>query len=113
MTESPIREILPASPTAAEGMIVVVDDYAEWVRRDVDLLLDDYPDTSVAALAAALERDKDSYDDGPERALEVVAEMRSRVEANVRFWPLPGPNHAVPPPTFAEFDPVEDDEIPW
>jgi hypothetical protein len=93
----------PASPFA--------DSYAQWLRIEVDALLRDYPDVSVAALASSLEGSADAYEDGPERAAELVAEMRGRVDADLRFWPAS--DRKLLPASSANVDPLEGDDIPW
>lgn len=60
-----------------------------WTRSEADEMLRDYPNTDVRALADSFARTSSSYDGDPDFAREIVAELRKRADAGVRFWPQP------------------------
>ncbi|WP_454887331.1 hypothetical protein [Sphingomonas oryzagri] len=60
-----------------------------YVRTEVDELLRDYPTWSVDRLADSFEQSHPAYEGEPEFAREILAELRERVDAGVRFWPEP------------------------
>lgn len=56
-------------------MTKLVDDDAEVMAEAVDLVLE-FPDVPLAELASGLERRADAYENGPNRALAVAAQLR-------------------------------------
>lgn len=60
-----------------------------WARSEADELLRDYPNTDVRTLADSLARTSRNYDGDPDFAREIIAELRERAAAGVRFWPQP------------------------
>ena len=60
-----------------------------YVRTEVDELLHNYPGRDVNALACAFEQSHPAYGGDPGFAREIIAELRKRASANVRFWPTP------------------------
>ena len=57
------------------------------IDAQADEIVDEFSDAELASLAAGLEAKPDAYDDGPEMALAVAAELRRRAFAGVRKWP--------------------------
>lgn len=53
-------------------------DFAHQAEREADEIESDYPDSSLEALAAELERTRDVYDGGPEFATAVIEVLRRR-----------------------------------
>lgn len=98
-----------------------------WARQEADEMLREMWDEPVDALADSFEKSAASYDGGPDMAAAVLADLRRRVAAGVRFWPdsaLPAdleprenaPAQHAPPPAEAQPAPDEDlidDDIPW
>lgn len=92
------------------------DTPAYWARYEADDTLREMPDAEPAALADSLERSAASYDDGAEMAALIVAELRRRAAAGIRFWPGPQPiATARATGEHASIDIAEliDDDIPW
>lgn len=58
-----------------------------WARTEADEMLRDYPMTDVAVLADSIERSPHIRDGDVNFMREVVAELRLRAAADVRFWP--------------------------
>jgi len=83
---------------------------ASRVRAAADELLRGAPETSVAALLARYEAALEAGDGDPGQLRALAEEFRSRIAANVRFWPVP----VAARPNGASSAPIElDDEIPW
>lgn len=86
-----------------------------WVRYEADEALLDMPDADPAALAESLERSAANYDDAA-MAVQIVAELRRRAAAGIRFWPGPQPIGAAGAVGQAVPDNIielVDDDIPW
>lgn len=64
------------------------DDFEAQVRAQAGIV-EDYPDTDLTALAEGLEASPDAYEDGPDVAVAVAAELRRRARVGVRKWPGP------------------------
>lgn len=64
-----------------------MDDTALLSRAEVDELLLELPEVSLAQLLREFEGDASSYDGGPEMARCLADELRLRISAGVRFWP--------------------------
>lgn len=60
-----------------------------WARSEADELLRDYPNSDARALAMSFERSSGNYDGDPAFARDIIAELRKRADAGVRFWPAP------------------------
>ncbi|MDB5686698.1 MAG: hypothetical protein JWR77_1287 [Rhizorhabdus sp.] len=58
-----------------------------WARTEADEMLRDYPMTDVTALADSIERSPNIREGDVNFTREVVAELRRRAAADVRFWP--------------------------
>ncbi len=65
------------------------DTPAFWARSEADQLLRDYPESEPRTLALSFERNAGSYDDDPEFARDIIAELHRRADAEVRHWPGP------------------------
>lgn len=57
-----------------------------WARSEADEMLREMPDVEPGALADSFERSAANYDGEPEMAAAIVAELRRRATAGVRFW---------------------------
>lgn len=75
-----------------------------WARTEADEMLREMADTDPGAVADSFERSAANYDGEPAMAAAIVAELRRRAVAGIRFWPGPQP--------VAGID-IDDDEIPW
>jgi hypothetical protein len=93
-----------------------------WIRTEVDAMLQDFGANDVARFADEFERTCTRYDEEPDIAAALVAELRRRAVAGVRYWPGPRPIEESwsiwgPQGPLAirslESPPLEDDEIPW
>lgn len=87
-----------------------------WARYEADETLREMPDAEPAAIADELERSAENYDDGAEMAALIVADLRHRAAAGVRFWPGPQPIATVPATgqvASDDFAELIDDDIPW
>ena len=60
-----------------------------WARSEADEVLRDYPGTDVVTLADTFERSRGGHEGDPGFVRDIVAELRKRGEAGVRFWPEP------------------------
>lgn len=60
-----------------------------WTRNEVDQVLREMEDDEPANVADTLERNRASYDGDPAIVDRMVAELRRRAAAGVRFWPGP------------------------
>ncbi len=60
-----------------------------WARSEADEMLREMADADPAALADSFERNPGSYDDDPDLAAAIIAELRRRSAAGVRFWSGP------------------------
>lgn len=80
-----------------------------WARVEADEMLREMEDSDPAALADSFERSAASYDGEPETAAAIIAELRRRAAAGIRFWTGP---EAI---GVAAADPsdITDDDIPW
>jgi hypothetical protein len=58
-----------------------------WARTEADELLHDFPSTATVALARSLEQDPGRYEGDPDFTRDIVAELKKRAVAGVRFWP--------------------------
>ncbi len=73
------------------------DTPAYWARSEADEVLREMSDVEPGALADSLERSAANYDGEPDMAAAIVAELRRRTGAGIRFWPGPHPlDHALP-----------------
>ena len=81
-----------------------VDTPDYWVRQEVDDILLDMEASEAATLADEFERTRANYDGDQDMATAIVAELRRRADAGIRFWPGP---QLVPVADMI------DDEIPW
>lgn len=79
-----------------------------WVLAEADDIVRSFPDQPVVDLAEELERSLEAYDQGKDAGRAVVAELRARDAAGVKFWPLVSDL----PATSAGLELI-DDEIPW
>jgi hypothetical protein len=62
-----------------------------WARNEADELLRDFPNTSVAALAASFEKSHPACESDPDFIRDIARELLRRVAEGVRFWPeVPG-----------------------
>lgn len=99
------------------GGFVDVPDY--WVRQEADDILLDMAKRSPAALADEFERTCANFDGGDEMAAAIVAELRRRAAAYIRFWPGPTPVEMAADARKADgvaavdFGDLSDDDIPW
>lgn len=80
-----------------------------WARVEADEMLREMEDSDPAELADSFERSAASYDGEPETAAAIIAELRRRAAAGIRFWT--GPEVIG----VAASDPgdITDDDIPW
>lgn len=84
----------------------VLADAESWLTQEADEILLEYPQTSPADLATSFERSIASYDGDRDMAVAIIAELRHRAGAGVRFWPgQPSEPEAA--------DAITDDDIPW
>src|ERR1700712_1992599 len=60
-----------------------------WARTEADEILRDFPNTDVAALATSFEHSHENYDGDPAFARDIIAELKTRAAAGIRFWPAP------------------------
>lgn len=60
-------------------------------RAEADELLREMPELEPGALADSFERSAANYDGTPEMAAAIIAELRRRAAAGVRFWSGPQP----------------------
>lgn len=60
-----------------------------WARSEADEMLREIPDLHPAAVADPFERSSANYDGGPELAAMIVADLRRRAAAGMRFWTGP------------------------
>lgn len=81
-----------------------------WVRQEADEMLREMWGEEVDALADSLERSAASYDGGPEMAAAIVAELRRRAGAGIRFWPDPKAAELIAADPDVD---LIDDDIPW
>jgi hypothetical protein len=91
-----------------------------WARSEADEMLREMADADPATVADAFERSAANYDGEPEMATAIIADLRRRAAAGIRFWPGPqaidsgkAPEvgcAAGPIPVGLD---VTDDEIPW
>lgn len=81
-----------------------------WVRSEAD----EMPESEPGTVADSFERSAANYDGDPGFAAAVVAELRRRAAAGVRFWrgPLPAADAAQGSGSNDIADLI-DDEIPW
>lgn len=87
-----------------------------WARYEADETLREMPDSAPAALADDLERCAAKYDDGAEMAALIVAELRRRAGAGIRFWSGPQPiatSPATGQDASVDVSELIDDDIPW
>ncbi|WP_298668137.1 hypothetical protein [uncultured Sphingomonas sp.] len=95
-----------------------------WARSEADEMLREMDDVEPGALADSFERNIHNYDDDPDLAAGILAELRRRAAAGVRFWTGPeaiGPRaNADRAPALdkvpAEDEPLADltdDDMPW
>ena len=93
-----------------------------WARSEADEVLREMLDAEPGSLADSLERSVASYADGPEMAVLIIAELRRRAAAGVRFWSGPQPIAQVPEAQLAadsrtretrDIRELINDEIPW
>ncbi|WP_066697932.1 hypothetical protein [Sphingobium amiense] len=84
-----------------------------WVRSEADEMLREMEDMEPGAVADSFERTSANYDGDPEFALAVVADLRRRADAGVRFWPGPLGLAADTLRAAGDIDGLIDDEIPW
>lgn len=100
------------------------DTPAYWARSEADEMLREMADMDPGAVADSFERSAANYDGDPEMATAIIAELRRRAVAGVRFWsgpqPLTDPRSVtseeagrVPVPLNAGTDDLSDDDIPW
>ena len=61
----------------------------EIILRHADNVVDAFPECDPRTLAAELEADIDSYEDGRETCLMIATELRIRAAVGVRKWPKP------------------------
>lgn len=81
-----------------------------WARVEADEMLREMADCDPAALANSFERSAASYDGDPETAAAIIAELRRRAVAGVRFWT--GPEAILAAAAGKPAD-ITDDDIPW
>lgn len=97
-----------------------------WARSEADIALREMPAIEPGALADLLERTAANEDGDPQIAASIVAELRHRAAAGVRFWPASTPiggDGAFAPASRCRVLPkggddtdiawLIDDEIPW
>ncbi|UAK23826.1 hypothetical protein [Sphingomonas nostoxanthinifaciens] len=92
-----------------------------WARSEADEALREMPDVEPTAMADSLEKSAASYDGEPEMVALIVADLRRRAAAGIRFWPGPqaivssrdNPSAAGGRTSDAEIADLIDDEIPW
>jgi hypothetical protein len=90
-----------------------------WARSEADEMLCETTDTDPAALADSFERSATSYHGEPEMVAAIIADLRRRADAGVRFWPGPQPvgdeqaNDIASAQADASLTDLSDDEIPW
>ena len=92
-----------------------------WARSEADEALREMPDMEPGAMADSLEKSAASYDGDPEMVALIVADLRRRAAAGIRFWSGPqaivysqdDPLAAGGRDGDAEFADLIDDEIPW
>lgn len=102
------------------------DTPAYWARSEADEMLREMADMGPGAVANSFERSAANYDGDPEMATAIIAELRRRADAGVRFWPGPQPlvdqPSAIttpeeagrgPAPLNVGTDDLSDDDIPW
>jgi hypothetical protein len=75
-----------------------------WARSEADEMLREMADMEPGAVADAFERSSANYDGDREMATAIIAELRRRADAGIRFWTAPQPVARVE---------IDDDEIPW
>ncbi len=92
-----------------------------WARSEADEALREMPDVAPGALADSFERTAANYDGAPEMAAMIIAELRRRAAAGIRFWPGPqllsnelsSAAAANSNGAQTEIADLIDDEIPW
>lgn len=102
------------------------DTPAYWARSEADEMLREMADIDPGAVADSFERSAANYDGDPEMATAIIAELRRRADAGVRFWSGPQPivdqqsamttpeeAGRVAVPFDADTDDLSDDDIPW
>ena len=68
-------------------------------RSEADEVLRERADVEPGALADSFDRSAANYDGEPEMAAAIVAELRRRAAAGIRFWPGPHLLDSAPPAT--------------
>ncbi len=92
-----------------------------WARSEADEALREMPDMEPAAMADSLEKSVASYDGDPDMVALIVADLRRRAAAGIRFWSGPqaivsrqdGPSTVGGRDSDAEIADLIEDEIPW
>lgn len=85
-----------------------------WARSEADEMLREVEDRDVAAVADAFERTSANYDGDPDFAAAILAELRLRATAGVRFWSNPqvlAPESSAP--ARDDIGALIDGQIPW
>jgi hypothetical protein len=80
-----------------------------WARSEADDILREMSNVAPDVLADSLEQSAANDDGDPEMVELIVADLRHRAAAGVRFWPLSQAMAEAP----ALPDALTDDDIPW
>lgn len=57
-----------------------------WARTEVDELLRDFADLEADALTDSFEKTRENFDGETALAADMIAELRQRAAAGIRFW---------------------------
>ncbi len=83
-----------------------------WARSEADEIVRDMPEVLPGQLADSLETSAASCDGAPEFVALIVADLRRRATASLRFWPAPELHHGAGG-TSVDAKLADDDDIPW
>lgn len=75
-----------------------------WARSEADEMLREMSDVPPEVLADSFERSAANYDGEPEMAVAIVAELRRRAAAGIRFWPGPHLLDPAPPAATSRYE---------